>query len=246
MTLSTYRTALVTGASGGIGRALVARLRAAGVAVHAVSRDAAVLERLAAETGCIAHAIDIADTGALEALLAELPLDILINNAGVARPGTLVENSAADVDAQVDVNIGAVLQLARIVMPGMMARDRGHILTVGSMAGHYSFGGNAAYHATKAAVHMLCRQLRYDLFGTKVRVTEITPGRVETEMFAKTYGQDLEQTAKQFFDGFAPLQPGDIADAVLYALETPTHVNVSHIEILPTSQVPGGLRIAKA
>lgn len=243
---SPYRTALVTGASGLVGQALVERLRTAGLIVHAVSRDRAKLDELAARTGCIAHAIDIADTAALEALMADLEIDILVNNAGAAGARRLADSDASAVDAAVDVNLRAVLHLVRLVLPGMIARRRGHIVSIGSIAGHYAFPGNAAYHATKAALHLMTQQLRVDLTGTPVRVTEIVPGRIRTEMFAKTLGSSVEEADRKFFEGYAPLLPADIADAVSYVVGAPQHVNVSHLEIVPTMQVPGGLTMTKS
>ncbi|MFN3727656.1 MAG: SDR family oxidoreductase [Allosphingosinicella sp.] len=241
-----YSTALVTGASGLTGQAIVERLRKAGLTVHALSRDGAKLADLADRTGCIPHAVDVADTAALTSLLEGIEVDILVNNAGVGAPGPIARNDAAMVDVQVDVNLRAVLHLVRLTLPRMIARDRGHIVSIGSIAGHHNFPGNAAYHATKGALHLMTRQLRVDLFGTHVRVTEISPGRIRTEMFAKTLGTSAEEAEQQFFEGYEPLLPQDIANAVAYAVEAPQHVNVAHIEILPTMQVPGGLRMAKS
>ena len=241
-----YRSALVTGASGLVGQALVERLRTAGLIVHAVSRDGAKLDDLAARTGCIAHAIDIADTHAVEALMAALEIDVLINNAGASGPRRLADSDAATVDAAIDVNLRAVLHLVRLALPGMIARQRGHIVSIGSIAGHYAFPGNAAYNATKAALHLMTKQLRVDLTGTPVRVTEIAPGRIRTEMFAKTLGSSVEEAERTFFEGYEPLLPDDIADAVAYVVGAPPHVNVSHLEIVPTMQVPGGLTMSKS
>lgn len=241
-----YSVALVTGASGMVGQAIVARLREAGLEVHAVSRDRDRLEALAARTGCIPHVLDLADTPGLATLVEKLELDLLVNNAGVAGPGPIAGSDAATVDSAVDVNLRAVLHLVRLAVPGMMARNRGHIVSIGSIAGHHNFPGNAAYHATKGALHLMTRQLRVDLFGTRVRVTEITPGRIRTEMFAKTLGTSIEAAEQQFFEDYEPLLPDDIANALAYAVGAPQHVNIAHIEILPTAQVPGGLRMAKA
>jgi NADP-dependent 3-hydroxy acid dehydrogenase YdfG len=246
MITTQYRVALVTGASGGIGKALVARLCKTGMEVHAVARDEVVLNALAAETGCIAHLVDLSNTEALARLVMPLQIDLLVNNAGAGRPGSLATSDAEDVDVQIDINLRAVMHLARLTLPGMVERNRGHIVNIGSMAGHYNFAGNAAYHATKAAITMLSRQLRYDLFGKRVRVTEISPGRVQTDMFAKALGLDAATARRQFFEGHDVLQPADIADALMYAVGAPSHVNISHIEILPTAQVPGGMRIAKS
>lgn len=242
MPLTDYRTALVTGASSGMGRAIAERLVAAGIEVHAVARNA---QALADMSGCVQHHIDISDTAALEALLEELDIDILVNNAGVSRAGNILNANRFDIDEQVDVNLRAALHLIRLALPGMVARNRGHIINITSIAGHYEFGGHTAYHATKAAMHTVSRQIRVDAFGHNVRVTEISPGRVATDIFAKVHKLAAETAREQFLDGYDLPTATDIADAVIYALGTPSHVNVGIIEIMPTLQVPGGLRTSK-
>jgi len=244
MPFSDYRTALVTGASTGIGAAVVERLAKHGLEVHAVSRNAARLDELAARTGCVPHPVDITDTAALTELCDGLEIDVLVNNAGVSRQGTILDADAFAVDEQIAVNIAAVLHLVRLILPGMVERDLGHVVNVSSIAGVYNFGGNTIYHATKAAVHTLSRQLRVDAFGRRIRVTEICPGRVETEIFGRLLG-DMEEAQRRFYDGYESLKPADVADAIEYAIGTPRHVNVGHIEILPTFQVPGGLEFAR-
>jgi NADP-dependent 3-hydroxy acid dehydrogenase YdfG len=244
MPFSDYRTALVTGASTGIGASVVERLAKQGLEVHAVSRNAVRLDELAARTGCVPHAVDITDTGALTELCAELEIDVLVNNAGVSRQGTILDADEFAVDEQIAVNIAAVLHLVRLVLPGMVERDLGHVVNVSSIAGVYNFGGNTIYHATKSAVHTLSRQLRVDAFGRRIRVTEICPGRVETEIFGRLLG-DMQEAQRRFYDGYESLKPADVADAVEYAISTPRHVNIGHIEIVPTFQVPGGLDFAR-
>ena len=138
------------------------------------------------------------------------------------------------------MNLRAVLHLCRLVVPGMAARDRGHVVNISSIAAAYNFGGNSTYHATKAAVSMLSRQLRIDCFGKRVRVTEICPGRVATDIFAHVHG-DSEDTYKRFVEGFELPQAEDIASAIAFAIAAPIAVNVGHMEITPTLQVPGGL-----
>jgi NADP-dependent 3-hydroxy acid dehydrogenase YdfG len=172
-------------------------------------------------------------------------VDVLINNAGVSRAGNILDADAHDIDEQVDVNLRAALHLARLTLPGMIARNRGHVVNITSIAGHYEFGGHTVYHATKAAMHTVSRQLRVDAYGHNVRVTEISPGRVATDIFAKVHGLDPETARKQFLDDYDLPTPSDIADAVAYALGTPRHVNIGMIEIMPTMQVPGGLRTGK-
>jgi NADP-dependent 3-hydroxy acid dehydrogenase YdfG len=244
MPFSDYRTALVTGASTGIGASVVERLAKQGLEVHAVSRNAARLDELAARTGCVPHPVDITDTAALTDLCAGLEIDVLVNNAGVSRQGTILDADAFAVDEQVAVNIAGVLHLVRLILPGMVERDLGHVVNVSSIAGVYNFGGNTIYHATKAAVHTLSRQLRVDAFGRRIRVTEICPGRVETEIFGRLLG-DMEEAQRRFYDGYESLKPADVSDAIEYAIGTPRHVNIGHIEIVPTFQVPGGLEFAR-
>jgi NADP-dependent 3-hydroxy acid dehydrogenase YdfG len=245
MPFSDYTTALVTGASGGMGRAITERLRARGLTVHAIARSEDKLRELAAECGIVPHGLDISDTAAVTELVGGLEIDILVNNAGVSRPGSLLGSDAFDIDEQIDVNLRAALHLSRLLLPGMMARDRGHIINITSMAGHYEFGGHIAYHATKAAMHTVSRQLRVDAFGRRVRVTEISPGRVETDIFAHVEKIDPAEAKKKYFEGFEMPQTSDIADAVEYAVGAPQYVNIGLIELLPTLQVPGGLRTAK-
>jgi NADP-dependent 3-hydroxy acid dehydrogenase YdfG len=245
MPFSDYRTALVTGASGGMGRAIAERLASRGLTVYALARNEDRLKDLAAGCGAVPLPVDVTDTAAVTQALAGLEIDVLVNNAGVSRPGSLLQSDAFDIDEQIDVNLRAALHLARLLLPGMMARDRGHIVNITSMAGHYAFGGHIAYHATKAAMHVVSRQLRVDAFGRRVRVTEISPGRTETDIFAHVEKIDPAEARRKYFDGFEMPQVSDIADAVDYAIGTPHYVNIGLIELLPTLQVPGGLRTAK-
>ena len=240
MPFSDYKTALVTGASSGIGAAVVERFCAEGMQVHALARSADALQALARRTGCIPHVLDVTDVDGITRLAQDVEFDILVNNAGVDRPGSILQADAEGIDLLVDVNLRAVLHLARLVLPGMVARDRGHIVNISSIAAAYNFGGNSTYHATKAAVHMLSRQLRLDVYGKRIRVTEICPGRVATDIFAHVHG-DSKETYENFIQGFELPQASDIADAIAFAIAAPIAVNVGHIEITPTLQVPGGL-----
>ncbi|MGG5823476.1 SDR family oxidoreductase [Falsiroseomonas sp. HW251] len=244
MPFSDYRIALVTGASSGIGAAIVRRFRREGLAVHAVARNADALTSLAAGTGCIAHAMDVADLPAITRLVASTEIDVLVNNAGVDRPRKFLDAEGDDIDTLVDVNLRAVLHLCRLVVPGMVARDRGHVVNISSIAGAYNFGGNSTYHATKAAVSMLSRQLRIDVFGKRVRVTEICPGRVATDIFAHVHG-DTPETRAKFIEGYELPEASDVADAIAFAIAAPVAVNIGHLEITPTLQVPGGLSTAR-
>ena len=244
MPFSDYKTALVTGASTGIGAEVAARLAKQGLTVHAVARDAKRLDDLAQRTGCLPHAIDITDTAALNELLRGLEIDVLVNNAGVSRPGNILTADEYAIDEQVAVNIQAVLHLVRLIMPGMIERDLGHVVNISSIAAVYNFGGNTIYHATKAAVHTLSRQLRVDGYGHRVRVTEICPGRVESEIFGRLLG-DAEKAHRLYYEGYESLTPEDVADAIDFAIAAPRHVNIGHLEIMPTFQVPGGLNFER-
>ncbi len=244
MAFADYKLAVVTGASAGIGAAIVERLAKEGLTVHALSRNGERLTALAARTGCIAHVVDISDTATLRAVVEPLAVDVLINNAGVSRAGNILSMDEFGIDEQIDVNLRAALHLIRLTMPGMMSRDCGHIVNVTSIAGIYNFGGNTAYHATKAAMHMASRELRVAAYGKRVRVTEICPGRVETEIFAKVIG-DAVEAQRRFYDGYESLKVEDVADAAAFAIGAPRHVNVGHIELLPTFQVPGGLNFER-
>ena len=172
MPFSDYKTALVTGASSGIGAAVVERLAREGLQVHALARNAKALDALAARSGCVPHALDVTDLAGITKLATDVQFDILVNCAGVDRPNSILKASAEDVDLLLDVNLRAVLHLCRLVVPGMVSRDRGHVINISSIAGAYNFGGNSTYHATKAAVSMLSRQLRIDAFGRRVRVPQ--------------------------------------------------------------------------
>jgi len=244
MSFSDYTTAVVTGASTGMGAAIAERLAKRGLTVHAFARNEDRLKELADRTGAIPHAVDLTDTAAVAAELEGLAVDILVNCAGVSRPGNILDSSESDIDELIDVNLRGLLQLTRLVLPGMVERDLGHIVNISSIAGVYNFYGHTVYHATKAAVHQISRQLRNDTVGKRIRVTEICPGRVETEIFGRNMGgspEAMEEAWKTYYEGYESLTTGDIVDALDYAVDTPRHVNVGMLEIMPTFQVPGGL-----
>lgn len=246
MPFSDYKTALVTGASSGIGAAVVERFCKEGLEVHALARSTGLLQELAERTGCTPHALDVCDVPAVTRLTKEVQFDVLVNCAGINFPGSITTASAEQVDAEVGVNLQAALHLVRLIMPGMLERDRGHIINITSIAALYNFvGSNALYHTTKAAMHMLSRQLRVDAIGKRVRVTEICPGRVATDIFAHVNGTDAATARAQFIDGYELPQASDIADAIAFAVAAPIAVNISNMEILPTLQVAAGLTTVK-
>ena len=239
--MTTKGTALVTGASSGIGAAVVRRLTANGWQVHALARRAARLEALANETGCTPHAIDIRDGAALERLMAGLAPDLIVNNAGLGAGITGLATATREEVAQtIDTNVTAVLELTRLTLPGMIARGRGHVVNLGSVAGLYPLV-SAVYGASKGAVRLMSQNLRLELRGTGVRVTEICPGRVATEFYdAAVPDQAARDRIKT--TGIRELDPDDIAEAILYAVSAPAHDNVSTIELQPVEQTFGGVR----
>ena len=246
MPFSDYKTALVTGASSGLGAAIVERFCKEGIKVHALARSADLLQELAGRTGCIPHVLDVRDLPAITQLTDEVDFDILVNCAGINFPGSIVNAQPEQIDAEIGVNLQSAMHLVRLIMPGMLARDRGHIINITSIAAIYNFvGSNALYHTTKAAMHTLSRQLRADAIGKRVRVTEICPGRVATDIFAHVNGTDAATARAQFIDGFELPQASDIADAIAFAVAAPVAVNISNMEILPTLQVAAGLTTVK-
>lgn len=239
--MNDYHTAIVTGASSGIGDAVVRALAERGITVHAVARRADRLARLAEDTGCLPHVLDLTDTDALYAALEGIECDILVNNAGMGRSfDRLASASREDVDRVLSTNVLAATHVVRAVTPGMIERGRGHLVNIGSVAGLYPIQ-SSLYGASKGAIHLMAQNLRIELKGTGVRCTEICPARVRTEFFQ--VANDDQAVAAAAFEGFSVLEPIDIADAILYALEAPWRVNVSTIEITPTEQYVGGVFI---
>ena len=241
MPLSDYRIALVTGASSGIGSAVTRTLCKSGLEVHALARRRDRLESLQAETGCHIHEQDLRDRNAINNLFGHRRIDVLINNAGLGRGyETLSDTSYEDIDRTIDTNVKGTFYLIRAVLPGMIERCCGHVVNIGSAAGLYPLKWSL-YGSSKAAIRMLSQNLRLELEGTRVRVTEICPGRVTTEFYNVAI-DDPDQREALKTSGIHELQPQDIADAIIYSLDAPWHVNINRIEIMATEQTYGGSR----
>jgi NADP-dependent 3-hydroxy acid dehydrogenase YdfG len=245
MALDDYKIALVTGASSGIGEAVVRALTARGLEVHAVARRAERLEALARDTGCKTHVLDLQDTDAVYRELPGINADILVNNAGSGR-GILGLLGAApeDIDQTLGTNVVAAMHVVRAVVPGMAERKRGHLVNIGSVAGLYPLS-SAVYGGSKGAIRLMNQNLRVELKGSGVRVTEVCPGRVATEIFDRAI-DDPERLATAKDTGIEELTAQDIADAILFVLDTPWRVNVTSIEIAPNEQAYGGMSFAPA
>ncbi|HDS1734416.1 SDR family oxidoreductase [Pseudomonas sp. BP8] len=239
-----YQRALVTGATSGIGKAIVLALRDAGLQVIAVGRSPDALAELASEPGVTTLQADVRDSKAFSAALEGLTVDVLVNNAGVlSTRAAFQEIDEAEIDNMIDINLKAPLQLARNVLPGMVERSRGHVFFIGSSAGRAPHPGAAVYGASKAGVSLFCDALRCDLLGTGVRVTEIAPGRVQTQLYRTAMG--MQAAGSELYDGYESIQPEDIAQLLLAALRMPAAVDVSRLEVFPTAQAVGGSRMVK-
>lgn len=238
-------TALVTGGSRGIGEAVVRSMRAQGLDVYALALDDEDLHRVADETGAHPIGIDVTDTTALTAALEGIGFDVVVNNAGVLpRLESFTEHEASVIDLLIDVNVRAALHVTRIVLPGMVERDHGHLFFLGSIAGRHPTPDSAVYAGTKAALHAFAEGLRCDLLGSSVRVTVLMPGRVETHLYDSALG-DHDAAERALYDGFSAIQPEDIAAVIQSAIEMPPNVDLTAIEVVPTKQVFGGSSIAR-
>lgn len=231
---------LVTGASSGIGAAAASALVAEGMVVHAAARRSERLAALRDATGCETHVLDVCDAAGVAACVAEIgPIDILVNNAGLGRGwGSLANATYGDIEMTVATNVTAALHLVQAVLPGMIERRRGHIINIGSMAGLYPLG-SALYGATKAAMHRLSTNLRIELQGTGVRVTEICPGRIDTEFYDVAIDDPVERQAITN-TGATGITAAECADTITYAVTRAPHININRIELQPTEQTYGG------
>lgn len=242
MTNQPYQVALVTGASSGIGRAIAHRLTKEGLKVYALGRNAGALETLARECGATPIAVDLHDTSSLQALFDDVEIDVVVNNAGLLPAiAKFAQCSPADIDAMIDINLRAPLHIAYMAIDGMVKRERGHLFFIGSSAGRFPHPNTAVYGATKAAISMFCDSLRCDLLGSKVRVTEIAPGRVQTSLYRTALGD--AGAKEKLYDAYRSIQPEHIAELIATAIALPDFVDVSRMEVFPTDQATGGSQI---
>jgi 3-hydroxy acid dehydrogenase / malonic semialdehyde reductase len=241
------KTVLITGASSGIGEACARRFAAEGADLVLYARRSERLEPLAAalrdEHGLTvrAGALDVRDRAAVNAAIAALAdegvvADVLVNNAGLASGFDFFQDSdPEDWDRMIDTNVKGLLNVTRAVLPRMIERGRGHVINIGSTAGHMTYQRGNVYAATKYAVRALTEGLNLDVAGTPVRVSSVDPGFVETEFSVVRFHGDADR-ANQVYRGFRPLSGDDVADTVCYVAGLPEHVNILDVVLVPRAQ----------
>lgn len=241
------KVVFVTGASAGIGAATAlafagegAKLLLAARRVEKLAEVAdAALKRGAQEVHCIS--LDVRDNAAVEKTVAELPeawraIEVLVNNAGLSRGlDKLYAGKVSDWDEMIDTNVKGLLHVTRAVVPGMVERGSGHVINLGSTAGHMTYPGGAVYCATKAAERAINDGLRQDVLGTPVRVTSVDPGMVKTDFSLVRFRGDEERAAK-VYQGVEALTPEDVADAIVWAATRPKHVNIADVLLTSVQQ----------
>lgn len=238
------RGALVTGAASGIGRAIARALAAAGYRVALLDRAADALATLQAELpDAFALALDICDSKAVDGLVSALPEDcgpveVLINAAGHDPGGTTPFQSgdADDWSSAIATNLAGTMRVTRAVLPGMVARERGNVVNIGSIAALRTVPGMAAYTASKAGLHAFSDVLRAELVDSAVRVIEIMPGLTRTDLIRKRYRGDEARAAAYYARFGLALDPEDVARTVMFALESPAHVTLAQVVVLPTNR----------
>ncbi len=247
MTNLKEKIVFVTGASSGIGRASAVQFAKLGAHILICARRGEKVQALAKELqssyGVKTHAftLDVRDQKAVEQQLNGLPdewkkISVLVNNAGLSRGlDNFQDATIGDWEEMIDTNIKGLLYITRAVIPGMIERNEGHVINIGSVAGHWTYPKGNVYAATKFAVNALSQGLKMDLLGTPVRVTSIDPGLVETEFSVVRFRGDNER-AKKVYEGLSPLTPDDIADSIVWAATRPPHVNVNNIVLMTTDQ----------
>ncbi|MDE7351103.1 MAG: SDR family NAD(P)-dependent oxidoreductase [Muribaculaceae bacterium] len=240
--------ALVTGATSGIGEACARRLHSAGYRVIITGRNTERLEALKGELGddALPLTFDVRDREAADVAIASLTaewqeIEVLINNAGLALGlEKEYEGNYRDWETMIDTNIKGLLYMTRAVVPGMVARGKGHVVNIGSVAGDAAYANGNVYCGTKAAVKAITDGLRIDVAETPVRVTLLKPGLVETRFSEVRFHGDTERAAN-VYKGIMPLTGDDIADAALYAVQAPAHVQIAEMLILATHQASGSV-----
>ena len=239
------RIAFITGATSGIGKATAEAFAGVGIDLILCGRRQERLDEVAAELSSKVKVttliFDVRDKGAVLAAVGSLPdewknIDILVNNAGNAHGlGTLDEGDTDDWDAMIDGNVKGLLYVSKAIIPLLLERGKGHIVNISSIAGKQTYANGAVYCASKAAVEVISEGMRLELTQHGIKTTNVAPGAVETEFSLVRFKGD-ENRAEKVYQGFDPLQAGDIADAILYAVNAPDRVTIADITILAGAQ----------
>jgi len=231
------RTAVVTGASSGIGEATARRLVAEGFDVLIGARRTERLEKIAGETGARWKQLDVTDARGVAAFAEGIgSLNLLVNNAGGAKGfAPLAEIPDGDWDWMYQANVIGLARVTRAFLPALERSGDGHIVNVGSIAGIETYEGGAGYTAAKHAVAAITETLRLELLGKPIRVTEVQPGLVETEFSLVRFGGDAARASK-VYEGMTPLTANDVADCIAWAATRPSHVNIDSIVVKPRDQ----------
>ncbi len=246
-------TALVTGATSGFGHAIAQRLVRDGHRVIAAGRRADRLDALQRDLGqCLLPlTLDVTDAAAVAALPGSLPegwreVDVLVNNAGLALGLDPAQNADLDqLDRMIATNVTGLVHMTRALLPGMVARNRGHVVNLGSVASSYPYPGGHVYGGTKAFVKQFSLNLKADLVGSFVRVTDVEPGLCGGTEFSTVRFSGDDARAAAVYKGTEPLTADDIAETVSWVVSLPRHVNINRIEMMPTCQAPGPLAIKR-
>jgi len=247
------KTLLITGATSGFGKASAELFAENGWQLIIIGRRCGRLDELQDKLGkssVHSAALDIRDRAQVQEMVDNIPekfrnIDILLNNAGLALGLKATHETDLDEwDTMVDTNIKGLLYMTRLIVPEMVSKSRGHIINIGSIAGSWPYPGGNTYGASKAFVQQFSRNLRSDLHGTGIRVTNIEPGLAESEFSVVRFGGDQEK-ADKVYEGTQPLTPVDIAEIVYWVASRPPHVNINSVEVMPVCQSWGNFAISR-
>jgi 3-hydroxy acid dehydrogenase/malonic semialdehyde reductase len=246
-------TVLVTGATAGFGAAIAHRFAKDGARIIGTGRREDRLQSMKKDFGAafLPLRFDVRNRKEVEHAISGLSgdwanIDILVNNAGLALGLDPAQKANLDDwDTMVDTNIKGLMYCTRFVLPGMVERNRGHIVNLGSIAGEFPYPGGHVYGGTKAFVHQFSNNLRADLFGTKVRVTDVAPGLCGGTEFSEVRFKGDTQRAQSVYEGTEPLTAEDVADAVHWVATRPAHVNINYVQMMPVSQAFGPLPVSR-